>query len=247
MVIYLLIGFVFLIYLVRKSNTDDLIKQANITTEQQKKELEEKTIKYKTTKFSCLLFATALISLVAIGAIRLTSIEVAFLDYFGTGINHKEIIIPLVWYITPFFILTIRGILIEVYVGDYVLRTYNLKEEEVDTKEALNAVKGLFYKKAPATTPTPVAENQNLGEQPTNETVPQQPTVVQPAIAPQPTVEQPAQTTPQPVVQPNVEPVVEEKTETTNETTTPVSEIKSVTETEQPKEEEKSNVNPFAV
>ena len=241
MVIYLLIGFVFLIYLVRKSNTDDLIKQANITTEQQKKELEEKTIKYKTTKFSCLLFATALISLVAIGAIRLTSIEVAFLDYFGTGINHKEIIIPLIWYITPFFILTIRGILIEVYVGDYVLKKYDLKEEEIDTKEALNAVKGLFYKKAPATTPAPVAENQNLGEQPTTETVPQQPTVVEPTIAPQPTAAQPPQVQPQPTEQPIVTPVVEDVQKTvaedTSEVTPPIEE----------KQEENNNVNPFAV
>ena len=88
MIIYILIGFIFLVYLVRKSNTQDLIKQANITTEDQKKDLEEQILKNKTTKFSCLLFTAALISLVAIAARRFTSIEVAFLDYFGTGINH---------------------------------------------------------------------------------------------------------------------------------------------------------------
>lgn len=226
--IYILIGFIFLIYLVRKSNTDDLIKQANITTDDQKNKLAEESLKYKTTKFSCLLFSIALISLVAIAAIRLTSLEVAFLDYFGTGINHKEVYISPIWYITPFFVLVIRGIIIEVNLGDYVLRTYNLKEEEIDTKEALNSIKGMFYKKAPATTtPAPVAT-----------TEPQQTTVQ----LPETTTTQPTQeATPEPVTEPT--PVVEATpVQQENSTPTPVAPVAPVAE-----QQEQTNVNPFAV
>lgn len=229
--IYILIIFIFLIYLVRKSNTEDLIKQANLTTDQQKNDLEEKTIKYKTTKFSCLLFTIALISLVTIASIRLTSIETKFLDYFGTGINHKEMIIPIIWYITPFFILVIRGILIEVHVGDYVLKTYNLKEEEIDTKEALNTVKGLFYKKAPTSTPTPVSnEEQNLVDEhsPTTPEIISAPTQ-ESAPIPQPVIEQPT-----PVKESSIP--------------TPVAPVAQVTEEiEQLNEQEQNNVNPFDV
>lgn len=226
--IYVLIGFIFLIYLVRKSNTDDLIKQANITTEDQKNKLEEETLKYKTTKFSCLLFSIALISLVAVAAIRLTSLEVAFLDYFGTGINHKEIHIPLIWYITPLFVLVVRGIIIEVNLGDYVLKTYNLKEEEIDAKEALNSIKGMFYKK----TPTPVAtvETQVTQEAPAPQPEPVAAELTTQATTPQPVtpvIPTSTESTPQPIATP-----------TTNEQTpTPVANST----------EENTNVNPFAV
>lgn len=232
--IYILIGFIFLIYYVRKSNTDDLIKKANLNSEQTTL-LDTEIINAKTSKIACLLYLIALITLIIIGLIRLTSIEIKFMNYFGTGINHKEIIIPIIWYIAPFVILTIRGIIIEVNVGDYIQKTYNITEEEVDLKEVTNSLKGLLYKKKPlpentiTEEPTPVIETQPKVQEIKNEEPSNVTPVVDNSIV-SPVVETPVQ---------NVTPVVEPQ---------PIENVVASQPVEENKQhEDQSNINPFAV
>lgn len=142
--IYLILGLILFVYIIRKSNTNDLIKEANITTKEQKKELNEKTIKIKSTKLSCLFLIICLFSIITIPLIKYTSIELFFLNYFGTGIYKEQIYIPFTWYALPAFILIIRGIIIQVNIGDYVKQNYNLTEIEVDIKKE---IKNILIKK----------------------------------------------------------------------------------------------------
>jgi hypothetical protein len=139
--IYILLGLILLLYVVRRSNTSDLYKLANITTNEQIKNYDDSILVIKSTKFSCLLLLCALISLITITLIRHTKIELFFMNYFGTEIYRDDISINFAWYALPFFIIIIRGIIIEVNIGDYLKKNYNLTEEEISAKEAVKGLK----------------------------------------------------------------------------------------------------------
>lgn len=182
--IYILLGLILLVYIVRRSNTSDLYKLANITTDEQIKNYDDSILVIKSTKFSCLLLLCALISLVTITLIRHTKIELFFMNYFGTGIFRDDIYIPFAWYALPFFIIIIRGIIIEVNIGDYLKKNYNLTEEEISAKEA---VKGLLFKPKKQTAEIETLEELNVqpNEQVNPTTITQAPET--PTTTPQPT------------------------------------------------------------
>ena len=199
--IYILLGLILLLYVVRRSNTSDLYKLANITTNEQIKNYDDSILVIKSTKFSCLLLLCALISLITITLIRHTKIELFFMNYFGTEIYRDDISINFAWYALPFFIIIIRGIIIEVNIGDYLKKNYNLTEEEISAKEA---VKGLLFKPKKQTEEIETLEELNVqsNEQITPPTV--TPIPETPTTAPQPTPEPivSAQETPVAVSQP---------------------------------------------
>ena len=182
--IYILLGLILLVYIVRRSNTSDLYKLANITTDEQVKNYDDSILVIKSTKFSCLLLLCALISLITITLIRHTKIELFFMNYFGTEIYRDDISINFAWYALPFFIIIIRGIIIEVNIGDYLKKNYNLTEEEISVKEA---VKGLLFKPKKQTEEIETLEELNV--QPNEQVNPT--TITQatetPTTTPQPT------------------------------------------------------------
>lgn len=157
--LYLILGLILFIFIIRKSNTDDLIKEANITTNEQKKEFEDKVIDIKSTKFSCLLLLACLLSIIVIAIIRHTSIELFFIQYFDNALRKEEMYIPLAWYALPFFIIVVRGIIVEVNIGDYIKKSYNLTEVEVDVK---GEVKNLLVKKKTPTNESSEIETLDL-------------------------------------------------------------------------------------
>lgn len=153
MIIYLLLGFIVFIYFIRKSNTSDLIKQIDFKTEEQEDEFEEAVITIKSTQLSCIFLAISLISLITIALIRFTSIELFFMNYFGSGIFRDQVEVPLAWYGLPFFALIIRGILVQVNIGDYVKKHYDLHEVEISIREETKKI--LFSKKKKTVEETP--------------------------------------------------------------------------------------------
>lgn len=181
--IYLLLGLIIFIFIIRKSNTDDLIKEANLTTAEQKKEFNENVLLIKSTKFSCILLGATLISIIAILLIRQTNIDLFFIKYFDNVLAKKGLELPITWYALPFFILVIRGIIVEVNIGDYIKKTYNLIEVEVDVK---GEVKNLLVKKKPSTNDAPTTE-QNAEIQPEK--------VTEQTATPEPVTEQTAPST----------------------------------------------------
>lgn len=169
--IYLLLGLIIFVFIIRKSNTDDLIKEANLTTIEQKKEFNENVLLIKSTKFSCILLSATLISTIAILLIRQTNIDLFFIKYFDNILVKEGLDLPITWYALPFFILVIRGIIVEVNIGDYIKKTYNLTEVEVDIK---GEVKNLLVKKKPSTKDAPTPTIENTLDVQTTDTTPQQ-------------------------------------------------------------------------
>lgn len=169
--IYLLLGLIIFVFIIRKSNTDDLIKEANLTTVEQKKEFNENVLLIKSTKFSCILLTATLISIIAILLIRQTDIDLFFIKYFDNILVKEGLNLPITWYALPFFILVIRGIIVEVNIGDYIKKTYNLTEVEVDIK---GEVKNLLVKKKPSTKDAPTPTIENTPDVQTTDTIPQQ-------------------------------------------------------------------------
>ena len=143
--IYLLLGFIVFIYIIRKSNTADLIKQANIETDEQEDAFDDAVEEIKSTKLTCIFLAISLISIIVIVLIRYTTIELFFMNYFGSEWFREDITISMAYYGVPFFALIIRGIIIQVNIGDYVKKNFNLHEEEVNIKD--EAKKLLFKPK----------------------------------------------------------------------------------------------------
>ena len=138
--IYLILGLILFLYIIRRSNTSDLIKQANITNDEEINKFEEAVLLIKSTRFSVLLLAITLISIIVIALIRHTTIELFFLNYFGTGIFRDDKTISYTYYALPFFILIIRGIIIEVNIGDYIKKNYALTEEEISVTDAAKSI-----------------------------------------------------------------------------------------------------------
>lgn len=186
--IYLLLGLIIFVFIIRKSNTEDLIKEANITTEEQKNSFNENVLLIKSTKFSCTLLGLTFLSTLLILLIRQTDIDLFFIKYFDTVLAKEGLNVPITWYALPFFILIIRGIIVEVNIGDYIKKTYNLTEVEVDVK---GEVKNLLVKKKPSTNNTP-SQNPEQITQNSTEVQTEVPTTIDPTV----------QITPQPVAEP---------------------------------------------
>jgi len=130
-----------------------------MTTEEQKKNFNENVLLIKSTKFSCILLVATLLSILLILLIRQTDIDLFFIKYFDSVLIKEGLNVPITWYALPFFILVIRGIIVEVNIGDYIKKTYNLTEVEVDVK---GEVKNLLIKKKPTTNDSP---SQNIEQQ----------------------------------------------------------------------------------
>lgn len=143
--IYIVLGLILFLYIIRRSNTSDLVKQANINTDEDIDKYNEAVLLIKSTRFSIVLLVATLLSIIVIALIRHTTIELFFLNYFGTGIFRDDKTISFTYYALPFFILIIRGIIIEVNIGDYIKKNYALTEEEISVKDA--AKKILFKQK----------------------------------------------------------------------------------------------------
>ena len=183
--IYFLLGFIIFIYFIRKSNTNDLIKQANLNNEQEDA-FEDAVLEIKSTKLACSLLAISLVSIITIALIRFTTIELFFMNYFGTGLFRDDITISFAYYGIPFFALVIRGILVQVNIGDYIKKNYNLQEEEVNL---LQEGKKLLYKqkkKAPEAPQAGETLELTTGSVAATTTTTPTPTNSTPAPAPQP-------------------------------------------------------------
>ena len=177
-----------------------MIKQANLSDEQEDI-FEEAVAEIKSTKLSCAFLAISLISIIVIVLIRFTTIELFFMNYFGNGWFREDITISLAYYGIPFFALIIRGIIIQVNIGDYIKKHYDLHEEEVDLKK--EAKKLLFKQKKPTTEAPQSGETLELTTGFVAATPAPTPVNTTPAPAPQPVAQ---------AVQP-VAPVAEQTTQ----------------------------------
>lgn len=146
--IILLIILIFLILLcyIRISNNEDLI-DANCKTDNDLINIKNAKKVFRKAKIPKILLLISLLSLIIILLCQFTDIDVKIIDYISIDLIHnvynKKFNFNL--YFIPIYIIVIREILIQVKIGEFILKFFNAEEPKLEE----NPLKYLLYKKVP--------------------------------------------------------------------------------------------------
>ena len=146
-VLLLILILLILIYIVRISNNNDIIKNNAKTVEQMEIINQEKKKQYL-TKVSKTLFAISAISLVAFLLMDFTTIDYFVLDYVSSDFVTEPEFDRLLYFV-PAYVLISNLIYTQVNIGDFLLKFFKTKEEELEININKEAIMGLLYKKKP--------------------------------------------------------------------------------------------------
>lgn len=141
-VLIIILIFLILLYIVRISNNKDIIKENSkdiITDKANIKNARKYYSKKKLFKF--LLYISVLILIVII-LCDFTDIEYQIIDFFSTDFSTEQDINKQL-YLLPIYILVIRGIILEVKVGDFLFKYFKVEEPILEE----NPLKSILYKK----------------------------------------------------------------------------------------------------
>lgn len=153
LILTIVLVFLVLLYLVRISNNQDLIKENSkdkITDTANIKNARKYFSNKKTFK---ILLALTIISLIIIIICDFTSIEAKVIDYFAYN-YYKEEKLDRTLYFLPLYLIVIRQIILEVKIGDFLFKYYKVDEPVLEE----NLLKMLLYKKSPQLNPQPTKE-----------------------------------------------------------------------------------------
>lgn len=146
-VLLIVLIFLTLIYIVRISNNNDIIKNNAKTVEQIQYIKKEKKKYFKTTSFKILTIAS-IISLIIFLLMDFTNLDYVLADYFSTQFVTEQEFNRL-YYFVPAYIMISNLIYTQVTIGDFLLKFFQTQEEELDIKINKDTLMGLLYKKKP--------------------------------------------------------------------------------------------------
>ena len=140
------IPFLFLICLIiiemiKKSNNDDLIKE-NCKSQEQYENIKNAKKVFHQTKTANFLLILAIATLIIFILCDFTSIEATIIDYISADF-FDETKFDRTLYFVPFYILIAREIIIQVKIGEFLLKYFNVKEPVLEE----NIIKTILYKK----------------------------------------------------------------------------------------------------
>lgn len=141
-VLIIILIFLILLYIVRISNNKDIIKENSkdiITDKANIKNARKYYSKKKLFKF--LLYISILIVIVIL-LCDFTDIEYQIIDFFSTDFSTEQDINKQL-YLLPIYILVIRGIILEVKIGDFLFKYFKVEEPILEE----NPLKSILYKK----------------------------------------------------------------------------------------------------
>ncbi len=138
-----------LVYFVRISNNNDLINNNAKTEEDMQAIKEGKRKQYKSKVFIILTIASILL-LIAFILFDFTNIDYILMDYFSADFVTEQEFDKLFYFI-PAFLLITNLIYTQVNIGDFILRYFKTKEEEMEIKINKDTIMGLLYKKKTTT------------------------------------------------------------------------------------------------
>ena len=138
-----------LIYIVRISNNNDIIKK-NLKTEEDKLFIKEVKKAEHKTKVSFALFITAIVILIIFLICDFTNYDYIIYDYFAVDFVEEPEFNPLL-YFTPAYIVIVNLIYTQVNIGDKLLRYFKTKEEELEINIDKDKLLSILYKKKPTT------------------------------------------------------------------------------------------------
>lgn len=131
MILIIVLIFLILLYIVRISNNQDIIKQNSkdkITDTANIKNARKHFSNKKTFKY-LLLLAILLIIFFLIS--DFTSIEAQIIDFFAYDFYEEQDFNKLL-YLVPIYIIIVRNIILEVKMGEFLFKYYKVDEPELD-------------------------------------------------------------------------------------------------------------------
>lgn len=146
-----------LVYIVRISNNNDIIKK-NIKTEEDKLFIKEVKKAEHKTKVSIVLFISAIIILIIFLICDLTNYDYIIYDYFAIGFV-EELEFDRLLYFVPAYIVIANVIYTQVNIGDKLLKYFKTKEEELEINIDKEKILSFLYKKKPTSTEEKKSEN----------------------------------------------------------------------------------------
>ena len=131
MILIIVLIFLILLYIVRISNNQDIIKQNSkdkITDTANIKNARKHFSSKKTFKY-LLLLAILLIIFFLIS--DFTSLEAQIIDFFAYDFYEEQDFNKLL-YLVPIYIIIVRNIILEVKMGEFLFKYYKVDEPELD-------------------------------------------------------------------------------------------------------------------
>lgn len=141
-----------LVYIVRISNNNDLIKN-NAKTEEDMQIIKQEKKKQHLTKVSIGLTVLSIVLLIAFILFDFTSIDYFLMDYFSAEfVTEQEF--DRLFYFIPIYLMIVNLIYTQVNIGDFILKYFKTKEEELEINIDKEKLLSLLYKKKPTTEET---------------------------------------------------------------------------------------------
>lgn len=138
-----------LVYIVRKSNNEDLIKN-NAKYQEELQDIQAARKKEYKGKIFIYLTIGSIVLLIAFILCDFTSLDYIIQDYMSADfITEQEF--ERLFYFIPAYIMIANLIYAEVNIGDFILRYFKTKEEELEININKEKLLGLLYKKKPST------------------------------------------------------------------------------------------------
>ena len=143
MILVLVLIVMGLVCYVKFTNNKELAKK-NCKSETDKANVKNARKTYSRTITTKVLLILSLVSLIIVMLMNFTDIEFFLKDFISADIVEKGKTFSYYFYLIPLYILVSRQIIIEVNLGDFLYKFFNVEEPEPEG----GMIKGLLYKKA---------------------------------------------------------------------------------------------------
>lgn len=140
MILVILI-FLVLLYFVKVSNNNDIIDTKCETVEDQANIKNAKKV-FSRARYSIIMLIISIIFILLIVICQFTNLDTVIINYFSVDIYQADFFNANYYYI-PIFLLISRQILLEVKLSEFLHKYFEVKEEEISTKEVIHT---LLYK-----------------------------------------------------------------------------------------------------
>ena len=156
MILFIVLLFLIVIYIVKKSGNDDIAKQHSKTPSDKANVANARKVYRRATTEKILLIAT-IVSIIVLVLLQFTDIGYIIEDYISPDFVERREFNPM-YYLLPCYLFVTRIIIVEVRVGDYIYKYFNLEEPELDVN-AKELIKSMLYKKSK---PAPVQQDNSI-------------------------------------------------------------------------------------
>lgn len=154
LIVYVILVLLIILYLVRISNNQDIIKENMKDPITDKANIKNAKKYYSRKKtYQILLYISILLLIICI-LWDFTDLEVSVINYISYNIYKEEEFNRNI-YLFPIYLILIRQIILEVKLGDFLFKYYEIKEPVLEE----NPLKTILYKKPKQTLTNEKKEN----------------------------------------------------------------------------------------